>query len=55
MEDLDIDGRIILKDALKKCDRKVRTAYMWCTIGQMRRNLIDTVTILQAVLEGRNF
>jgi hypothetical protein len=55
LEDLDVDGRIILKDALKKWNRKVRTRFIWHTIGEMRRNLIDTVMILQAVLSGGNF
>jgi len=35
LEELDIDGRIILKDAIRKSDRKVRAGYMWHTIWQM--------------------
>jgi hypothetical protein len=53
-KDLDLEGRIILKDTLKKRDRKMRTGYIWHTIGEMRRNLIDTVTVIQSVLNGGN-
>jgi hypothetical protein len=55
LEDLDVDGRIILNDALKKRGKKVRTGFIWHTIGIMRRNLIDTVMFFQAVLNGGNF
>jgi len=55
LEVLDIDGGIVLKDALKKCDRNVRPGCMWYTVGEMRWNLIDTVTIRQAVLNGGHF
>ena len=54
MEILDIDGRIVLKDTLKKYDRKVLTGYMWQTVGKMRPNFVDTVTVHQAVLNGGN-
>jgi hypothetical protein len=32
-EDLDVDGRVVLKWILKKQGRKVRTGFIWLRIG----------------------
>ena len=34
---------------------KARTGFIWHTLGEVRRNLIDTMMILQAVLNEGNF
>jgi hypothetical protein len=33
LEDLDLDGRIMLKWIMKKWDREARTGLMWLRIG----------------------
>jgi hypothetical protein len=47
LEDLCVDGRIILKWTLRKYDSKVRTGFCWIRIGTGVEGTVNTIMGIQ--------